>query len=86
MKMPVSRTLSRGKRLFVQVSIDRWRHSPRVVRSFEDGTSQHTSSCGRRPIEDGGTPLVHARGRRHTPQREACRLGCDCVINVTIPA
>ena len=38
------------------------------------------------PSRTNGTPLVHARGRRHTPQREACRLGFDCLINVTILA
>ena len=69
-----------------RAGVDRWMVALSSCRLFEDGTSQHARSCWRRPIEDGGTPLVHARGRRHTPQREACRLGWDCVINVTILA
>ena len=74
--MPVSRMLSRGKRLFVQASIGRWRHTPQSSRRPVVSAPSRTN----------GTPLVHARGRRHTPQREACRLGFDCVINVTILA
>ena len=64
MKMPVSRTLSRGTRLFVQASIGGWRHNPQCSprRPVVSAPSRlvRTARLSCTPA-GGGTPLRERR-------------------------